>query len=73
MSEAAQEEDLGHPDSAIRLASAVHRFKVPKMNAERKVSFARSFDTCGRNEKTRRTVLKVRCGRVWCDVIICLL
>ena len=33
--------DLDHPDSAIRLASAVHRFKVPKMNEDRKLSFAR--------------------------------
>jgi hypothetical protein len=59
MTEAAKEEDLGHPDSAIRLASAVHRFKVPKMNPERRVSFARSFETCGKHEKTRKTVLKV--------------
>lgn len=50
--------DLGHPDSAIRLASAVHRFKVPKMNKERKVSFARSFSTTGKNPKTRKTMLK---------------
>lgn len=51
-------QDLGHPDSAIRLASAVHRFKVPKINSERKLSFARSFKTVGTYEKTRRAILK---------------
>jgi hypothetical protein len=52
--------NLDHPDSAIRLASAVHRFQVPKMNPERKISFARSFSTTGRHEKTRKLMLNVR-------------
>ena len=51
--------DLGHPDSSIRLASPVHRFRVPKMNQDRKVSFARSFHTTGQYEKTRKVMLKV--------------
>jgi BRO1-like domain len=51
-------EDTDHPDSAIRLASAVHRFHCPKPNADRKVSFAKSFASCGKHEKTRKTMLK---------------
>mmetsp|Transcript_10569 Transcript_10569/g.12155 ORF Transcript_10569/g.12155 Transcript_10569/m.12155 type:complete len:425 (+) Transcript_10569:97-1371(+) len=50
--------DLSHPDSAIRLASAVHRFRVPKMNAGRKISFSDSFATTGKHEKTRKLMLK---------------
>lgn len=50
--------DLSHPDSAIRLASAVHRFRVPKMNLDRRVSFASSFATTGKHEKTRKVMLK---------------
>ena len=51
--------DLGHPDAAIRLASAVHRFRIPKMNRERNLSFARSFKTTGKHQKTRKAMLKV--------------
>jgi len=50
--------DLSHPDSAIRLASAVHRFRVPKINAKRSVSFASSFATTGKHEKTRKVMIK---------------
>lgn len=50
--------DLSHPDSAIRLASAVHRFRVPKMNLNRRISFASSFATTGKHEKTRKVMLK---------------
>ena len=50
--------DLGHPDSAIRLASAVHRFKMPRPNPDRKTSFARSFRSSGSYEKTRKAMLK---------------
>lgn len=50
--------DLSHPDSAIRLASAVHRFRVPKTNPSRKISFAESFATTGKHEKTRKLMLK---------------
>jgi hypothetical protein len=46
---------LDHPDSAIRLACVVHRFKVPKMT--RKVRFGSSFRTVGRSEKTRKLML----------------
>lgn len=49
-----QKPKLDHPDSAIRLASVVHRWKVPRMAANRKLSFVSSFSTAGRHEKTRR-------------------
>ena len=47
--------NLDHPDSAIRLACVVHRFKVPRLT--RKVSFAKSFATTGRSDKTRKLML----------------
>ena len=50
--------DLSHPNSAIRLAAAVHRFRVPKMNPGRRISFASSFATTGKHEKTRKLMLK---------------
>mmetsp|Transcript_29709 Transcript_29709/g.63630 ORF Transcript_29709/g.63630 Transcript_29709/m.63630 type:complete len:428 (-) Transcript_29709:159-1442(-) len=50
--------DLSHPDSAIRLASAVHRFRVPKMNPGRRISFVSSFKTTGQHEKTRKVMNK---------------
>jgi hypothetical protein len=53
-----QKLDLSHPDSAIRLASCVHRFRVPKMNPDRRLSFASSFATTGKHEKTRKVMLK---------------
>ena len=46
---------VDHPDSAIRLASVVHRFKVPRMT--RKVDFAKSFKTVGSNDKTRKVMI----------------
>uniref|UniRef100_A0A7S4AXF3 BRO1 domain-containing protein n=1 Tax=Pseudo-nitzschia australis TaxID=44445 RepID=A0A7S4AXF3_9STRA len=51
-------DDLSHPDCAIRLASAVHRFCVPKMNPDRKISFVNSFATTGKHEKTRKLMVK---------------
>jgi hypothetical protein len=47
--------DVDHPDSCIRLACAVHRFKVPKM--DRHVSFAKAFKTSGQADKTRKLML----------------
>ena len=47
---------LDHPDAAIRLASVVHRFAVPKMS-HRKICFAKSFKTVGQHPKTRKLVL----------------
>ena len=46
--------NLDHPDSAIRLASVVHRFRVPRMATNRKIRFQSSFATAGRHDKTRR-------------------
>ncbi|GAX10782.1 hypothetical protein FisN_13Lh386 [Fistulifera solaris] len=42
-----------HPDSAIRLAAVVHRFRVPQPTT-RKVSFFDAFYTTGKDAKTRR-------------------
>jgi len=47
--------DLDHPDSAIRLASAVHRFKCPNMT--RNLSFAKSFATVGGHHKQTKDVM----------------
>ena len=55
--------DLSHPDSAIRLASAVHRFRVPKIGQKHKVSFADSFATTGKHEKTRKVMVKADAHR----------
>ena len=46
---------LGHPDSAIRLASAVHRFRVPTMT--KTVSFPRSFKTASSCHSNTKSVL----------------
>ena len=51
-----------HPDSAIRLASVVHRFRVPQ--PVRKVKFSESFSTVGRNDKTRKLMLNANDARV---------
>jgi hypothetical protein len=48
--------NLGHPDSAIRLASAVHRFRCPKMT--QKVCFARSFHTVGSHHATTKDAMR---------------
>jgi len=42
---------MGHPDSAIRLASAVHRFRVPMIG--KTVNFQRSFMTAGAHPLTK--------------------
>jgi hypothetical protein len=54
-----EEDKLPHPDSAIRLASAVHRFKVPIIDPDQKISFAKSFKTTGTHPKTKNLMLKV--------------
>lgn len=43
--------NLDHPDAAIRLASAVHRFRVPQIG--RTVEFSSSFRTAASHPKTR--------------------
>jgi len=55
--------DLGHPDSVIRLASAVHRFRCPEMGAGRKVTYTRSFKTCGSHPKTKALLAKADSSR----------
>jgi len=47
-----------HPESAIRLASAVHRFKVPQIHPDQNVSFASSFRTVGSAGNTKNTMQK---------------
>lgn len=59
MSYELQPEDFGHPDSAIRLASAVHKFQAPLMDdSEKRFSFASSFRTTGTHPGTRKVLLK---------------
>jgi len=54
-------ENLDHPDSAIRLACAVHRFRVPRIT--RKVRFSKSFQTVGKADKTRKLMLNAEDAR----------
>lgn len=49
------EPNLDHPDSAIRLASVVHRFKVPRTT--RGVAFAKAFATTGRSSDSTRKLM----------------
>jgi BRO1-like domain len=49
--------NLDHPDSLIRLACVVHRFRVPRIGTTRKLSFQKSFSTVGRADKARKLVL----------------
>jgi BRO1-like domain len=54
--------NLDHPDSAIRLVSVVHRFKVPRVTNE--ISFARSFATTGQSsDSTRKLMLNADSSR----------
>jgi hypothetical protein len=46
---------LSPPDSCVRLACAVHRFKVPRI--DRKVDFAKAFKSVGQADKTRKLML----------------
>ena len=55
-----EDDYLAHPDAAIRLASAVHRFRVPVIDPDQKLSFAKSFKTTGTHPKTKNLMLKVR-------------
>jgi hypothetical protein len=48
--------NLDHPDSLIRLACVVHRFRVPRIGS-RSLSFAKSLSTVGRADKARKLVL----------------
>jgi BRO1-like domain len=48
--------NLDHPDAAIRLASVVHRFKVPRVTHE--VSFSKSFATTGRSSDSTRKLMR---------------
>lgn len=47
------EDELGHPDSMIRLASAVHRFRCPEIGKEKNLSFEKAFKTSGSHPKTK--------------------
>lgn len=55
--------DLGHPDSVIRLASAIHRFRMPEMGATRKISYVRSFKSVGSHPKTKALTAKADASR----------
>jgi BRO1-like domain len=45
---------LDHPDSAIRLASVVHRFRVPRIT--RTIDYRASFRTVGQHPKTKKVL-----------------
>lgn len=49
--------DLSHPDSMIRLASTVLRFRCPEINKVKNLNFVRSFRTVG-THTTTQSVLK---------------
>jgi hypothetical protein len=52
--------DLGLPDSAIRLAAAVHRFRTPKIpdtRLSKQLSYAKSFNMASNEPKTRQVML----------------
>jgi len=38
-----------HPDSVLRLSSAVHRFAIPFINPKDQISFEESFKTCSKS------------------------
>lgn len=50
-----------HPDSAIRLAAVVHRFRVPRSTST--VSFGKAFYTVGKADKTRKHMLQAEDAR----------
>lgn len=55
--------NLSHPDSTIRLVSAVHRFRCPEMGALKKVSYRRAFKTCGGHSRTKALLEKADASR----------
>lgn len=55
--------NLSHPDSTIRLVSAIHRFRCPEMGALKKVSYRKAFKTCGSHSKTKALLAKADASR----------
>ena len=47
-----------HPDSVLRLASAVHRFRIPYINPRDQLSFEESFKTCSKVHRNTRLVMQ---------------
>ena len=73
MSDNEDADELAHPDAAIRLASAVHRFRVPVIDPDQKLSFAKSFKTTRTHPKTKNLMLKVRHKQTFTANYACLL
>lgn len=46
-----------HPDSILRLASAVHRFSIPYINPEDHLSFEESFKSCSASHQSTMSVM----------------
>lgn len=46
-----------HPDSILRLASAVHRFRIPLISPEDHLSFEESFKSCSEGHKGTKSVM----------------
>mmetsp|Transcript_16103 Transcript_16103/g.33481 ORF Transcript_16103/g.33481 Transcript_16103/m.33481 type:complete len:462 (-) Transcript_16103:1197-2582(-) len=49
--------DPPHPDSILRLASAVHRFRIPLISPEDHLSFEESFKSCSEGHKSTKSVM----------------
>mmetsp|Transcript_2083 Transcript_2083/g.3821 ORF Transcript_2083/g.3821 Transcript_2083/m.3821 type:complete len:464 (-) Transcript_2083:176-1567(-) len=52
-----------HPDSILRLASAVHRFSIPYINPEDQLSFEESFKSCASPHGNTLTVMRLTDSR----------
>uniref|UniRef100_A0A7S4WC64 BRO1 domain-containing protein n=2 Tax=Ditylum brightwellii TaxID=49249 RepID=A0A7S4WC64_9STRA len=50
--------DLSHPDSVIRLASAIHRFRCPEISPEQRISYERSFKSASENHPETQAALR---------------
>ena len=64
--------DLSHPDAAIRLASAVHRFPCPEMGTgTQSVSFSQSFRSTGSHPQTRALMSEADSARTsLCEALV---
>jgi len=47
-----------HPDSVLRLSSAVHRFAIPFINPKDQISFEASFNTCSKSHSNTIAALQ---------------
>lgn len=59
MSDYPDESAAPHPDSILRLASAVHRFSIPYINPEDQLSFEDSFKSCSKSHQSTLAVMRL--------------